>query len=165
VVLAPLFKPGDVARMNERHLREELLVPRPIGEVFDFFAQARNLEILTPPWLKFEVLTPEPITMRVGLTIDYRIHVHGLPVRWRTKIEAWEPPHRFIDMQLRGPYRLWHHTHTFEERDGGTLCRDEVRYWPIGGALIDTLFVSRDVKAIFEFRRQRLLEIFAPARD
>jgi ligand-binding SRPBCC domain-containing protein len=149
--------------VNERLLRAELLLPRPISEIFLFFAQARNLETLTPPWLKFEVLTPEPITMRAGLTIDYRIRIHGLPVRWRTEIAAWEPPHRFIDVQLRGPYRLWHHTHTFEERGGATLCRDEVRYWPMGGALIDRLFVSRDVRAIFEFRRRKLLETFAPA--
>ncbi len=149
--------------MNERHLRDELLVPRPINEVFPFFAEARNLETLTPPWLKFEVVTPEPIEMRVGLIIDYKIHVHGLPVRWRTEIVAWEPPYRFIDVQLRGPYRLWHHTHTFEARGDSTLCRDEVRYWPIGGALIDKFFVSRDVKTIFQFRREKLLELF-PAR-
>ncbi len=148
--------------MNERHLREELLVPRPIGEVFPFFAQARNLEVLTPPWLKFEILTPEPITMCVGLMIDYKIHLRGLPVRWQTEIAAWDPPHRFIDLQRRGPYRLWHHTHTFEERGDATLCRDEVRYWPIGGALVDALFVSRDVKAIFDFRRRKLLEMFPP---
>jgi ligand-binding SRPBCC domain-containing protein len=150
--------------MNERHLRDELLVPRPIREVFPFFAEARNLEVLTPPWLNFEVLTPEPITMRAGLIIDYRIRVHGLPVRWRTEIAVWDPPHRFVDMQLRGPYRLWHHTHTFEERPDGTLCRDEVRYWPIGGALIDTLFVARDVRTIFEFRRRKLQELFGPER-
>ncbi len=149
--------------MNERLLRAELLVPRPIGEVFPFFAEARNLEMLTPPWLKFEVLTPEPIIMRAGLTLDYRIRIHGLPVRWQTEIVAWEPPHRFIDVQVRGPYRLWHHTHTFEERGEATLCRDEVRYWPRGGALMDRLFVRRDVRAIFEFRRRKLLEIFLPA--
>jgi len=147
--------------VNERHLHDELLLPRPIGEVFPFFAQARNLEALTPPWLKFEVLTPEPITMRAGLTIDYRIRVHGLPVRWRTEIVAWEPPHRFIDVQRRGPYRLWHHTHTFEERGDSTLCRDEVRYWPRGGAIIDSLFVRRDVERIFAFRRRKLLEMFS----
>jgi ligand-binding SRPBCC domain-containing protein len=149
--------------VSERHLREELLVPRPIGEVFPFFAQARNLEVPTPPWLKFDILTPEPITMRAGLNIDYRIHLHGLPVRWRTEIAEWEPPHRFVDRQVRGPYRLWHHRHTFEERGNATLCRDEVRYWPIGGAVVDALFIRRDVEAIFSFRRTKLLEIFRAA--
>jgi len=102
--------------------------------VFPFFAEARNLETLTPPWLKFEVLTPAPIVMRPGTLIDYRIRVHGLPIRWRTEITAWDPPHRFVDVQLHGPYTLWHHTHTFEERDGGTLCLDHVRYCRARGA-------------------------------
>ena len=149
--------------MQERLFRDELLLPRPIDQVFPFFAAARNLETLTPPWLKFEVLTPEPITMRAGLTIDYKIRVRGLPIRWRTEIVTWEPPHRFVDVQLHGPYRFWHHTHTFEERDGATLCRDEVRYWPLGGALVDRLFVRNDVKGIFEFRRKKLTELFGAA--
>jgi ligand-binding SRPBCC domain-containing protein len=150
--------------VSERHLRKELLVPRPIGEVFPFFAQARNLEVLTPPWLKFEILTPDPITMRAGLNIDYRIHLHGLPVRWRTEIAEWEPPHRVVDRQVRGPYRLWHHRHTFEERGNATLCRDEVRYWPIGGAVVDALFVRRDGEAIFSFRRRSCSKVFARPR-
>jgi ligand-binding SRPBCC domain-containing protein len=148
--------------MKERLFCDELLLPRPRAEVFPFFAEARNLEKLTPPWLKFEVLTPDPIEMRTGALIDYKIHVHGLPIRWRTEIVGWEPPHRFIDTQLRGPYRLWHHTHTFEDRGDSTLCRDEVRYWPIGGALIDRLFVHRDVTAIFAYRQKTLREIFPP---
>ncbi len=148
--------------MNERLFRDELLLPRPRAEIFPFFAEARNLEKLTPPWLKFEVLTPDPIAMRAGALIDYRIHVRGVPIRWRTEIVAWEPPHRFIDTQLNGPYRLWHHTHTFEDRGDSTLCRDEVRYWPRGGALIDWLFVRRDVTQIFKYRRKTLLELFPP---
>jgi ligand-binding SRPBCC domain-containing protein len=141
-------------------LHAELQLPRPRGEVFPFFAEANNLEELTPPWLKFEVLTPKPITMRAGALIDYRIKVHGFPIRWRTEIVTWDPPHRFVDVQLSGPYTLWHHTHTFEERDGGTFCRDEVRYRPRGGALMNWLFVRRDVERIFDFRQKRLLEIF-----
>ncbi len=150
--------------MNERLFRDELLLPRPLAEIFPFFAEARNLEKITPPWLQFEVLTPDPIAMRPGTLIDYRIRVRGVPIRWRTEIVAWEPPHRFIDTQLTGPYRLWHHTHTFEDRGDSTLCRDEVRYWPLGGALIDWLFVRRDVTGIFKYRRKILLELFPPRR-
>jgi ligand-binding SRPBCC domain-containing protein len=146
--------------VSEFTLNAELWLPRPRSEVFPFFAEARNLEQLTPPWLKFEVLTPAPIVMQPGLIIAYRIKVHGLPIRWKTEILEWEPPHRFIDTQLNGPYKLWHHTHTFEERDGGTLCRDEVRYWPRGGALMNWLFVRRDVERIFDYRKKKLLERF-----
>ena len=146
--------------MKEYTLHAEQLLPRPRDEVFSFFADARNLETLTPPWLKFAVLTPAPIQMRPGALIDYRIRVHGLPIRWRTEITEWNPPHRFVDVQLRGPYTLWHHTHTFEERDGGTLCRDDVRYRPRGGALVNWLFVRPDVERIFAFRQERLRALF-----
>ena len=146
--------------MKEFIFQSETCVPRPRSEVFPFFAEARNLQTLTPPWLKFEVLTPAPIILRPGILIDYRITVHGLPIRWRTEIAEWDPPHRFVDVQLRGPYTLWHHTHTFEERDGGTLCRDRVRYRPRGGALINWLFVRRDAERIFKYRQQRLRELF-----
>jgi ligand-binding SRPBCC domain-containing protein len=148
--------------MKEYTLHDELWLPRPISEVFPFFAEAANLEELTPPWLKFSVVTPGPIVMRAGALIDYRIRVHALPIRWRTEILEWSPPHRFVDLQLKGPYRLWHHTHTFAERDGGTMCSDDVRYHPFGGALIQALFVRKDVERIFAFRRQRLLELFGP---
>ena len=85
--------------------------------------------------------------------------MHGIPIRWRTEIAEWNPPHRFVDVQLRGPYTLWHHTHTFEDRDGGTLCLDHVRYRPRGGAWIHWLFVRRDVERIFQYRQQRLGEL------
>ena len=119
--------------MNQYTLQTELWLPRPRDQVFPFFAEARNLETLTPPWLQFEVLTPPPIPMRSGTLIDYRIRVHGVPIRWRTEIAEWQPPHRFVDVQLRGPYILWHHIRTFQERDGGTLCGDVVCYRPRGG--------------------------------
>lgn len=150
--------------MREFTVETEVWLPRPRTEIFPFFAEARNLEALTPPWLKFEVLTPAPIAMRAGTLIDYRIRVHGLPIRWRTEIAEWAPPRRFVDVQLRGPYRLWHHTHTFEQRDGGTLCADRVRYWPRGGALIHWLFVRRDVERIFRYRQRRMEELFGPAQ-
>ena len=151
--------------MREFTLQTELWLPRPRSVVFPFFAEARNLEILSPPWLKFEVLTPAPIEMRAGALIDYRIRVHGIPIRWRTEITEWQAPYRFVDRQLRGPYTLWHHTHTFEERDGGTLCLDQVRYRPRGGVLANWLFVRRDIDRIFRFRQQRLHELFgSPSR-
>jgi len=138
----------------------EIWLPRTLDEVFPFFSEARNLEVLTPPWLKFEVLTTSPVVMRPGTLIDYRIKIHGVPIRWRTEITEWNPPLRFVDMQLNGPYTLWHHTHTFIERDGGTLCRDDVRYRPRGGALTNWLFVRRDIERIFQYRQHRLLGIF-----
>jgi hypothetical protein len=101
--------------------------------------------------------------MRSGTLIDYRIRVHGIPLRWRTEIREWDPPRQFVDVQLRGPYTLWHHTHTFEESHGGTLCRDLVRYRPRGGALINWLFVRRDVERIFQYRQQRLRELYDAA--
>ena len=132
-------------------------------DVFPFFADARNLERITPGWLGFRVLTPG-VEMGAGALIEYRLRLHGIPVRWRTRIELWEPPHRFVDRQLSGPYGIWHHTHTFEpDGAGGTLMRDVVRYTlPLGplGALAYRLFVRRDLDRIFDFRHaavQRLL--------
>lgn len=147
--------------MKEFMFQTELWLRRPRDEVFGFFSEARNLETITPSWLQFEVLTPAPIEMRPGTLIDYRIRVHGIPFRWRTEIALWEPPHRFVDVQLRGPYKLWHHTHTFEERDDGTLCTDLVRYHPRGGALLNWLFVRRDVERIFRYRQQRMEELLS----
>jgi len=151
--------------MKEFLLEAELWLPRPRAEVFAFFADAHNLETITPPWLNIEVLTPAPIVMRPGTLIDYRIRIHGVPVRWRTAIQVWQPPFQFVDEQLRGPYQLWHHTHRFEEHDGGTLCTDRVRYHPRGGALLNWLFVRRDVLKIFQYRRERLQAAFATGQD
>ena len=140
--------------------REQVLPGRP-QDVFPFFASARNLEAITPPWLGFHVVTPEPIAMAAGTEIAYRLRLHGVPVRWLTRIEAWEPPVRFVDVQLRGPYRLWHHTHEFapDPRDPGrTLMRDTVRYrLPLGplGALARPL-VARDLRRIFDHRAERV---------
>ena len=149
--------------MHKVVFRSELWLPRPRAEVFDFFGDARNLQAITPEFLNFEVLTPAPIVMRAGTLIDYKLRVRGIPLRWRTLISAWEPPHRFMDEQLRGPYRQWIHEHTFEERDGGTLARDIVRYSVFGGALVDRLFVRRDVEKIFAHREKRLKELLGPA--
>ncbi len=144
-------------------LKREIWLPRPRAEVFAFFSEARNLQTITPDWLKFEVLTPGALQMRVGLLIDYRITVHGFPIRWRTEIAEWNPPDHFTDIQLRGPYSVWRHHHTFVERDGGTLCGDEVLYRPKGGWLMDWLFVRRDLHRIFSYREQRLVQMFGPS--
>ena len=100
-------------------LERDQRVPRPIEEVFAFFSDARNLEAITPSWLGFRILSPEPIVMQPGARIDYRINMHGLPLRWVSEIERWDPPNEFVDVQLQGPYRLWRHTHRFEPVDGG----------------------------------------------
>jgi ligand-binding SRPBCC domain-containing protein len=136
-------------------------LPRRLDEVFAFFADAVNLETLTPPWLRFRILTPRPIEMRAGARIAYRLRLHGVPLGWVTEITAWEPPRRFVDEQRRGPYRVWIHEHRFAERDGGTEARDTVRYRAPGGLLVDRLAVRRDVRKIFEYRARKLDELFA----
>ena len=146
--------------------REQHLPGSP-EEVFAFFADARNLEAITPPLLRFRVVTPDPIEMRVGTFIQYRLRLHGVPVRWDTSIQAWDPPHRFVDVQVRGPYALWHHTHTFEPSGEGTLMRDLVRYAiPFGplGALADRLLVRRDLDAIFDFRARAVTALLLSSR-
>jgi ligand-binding SRPBCC domain-containing protein len=135
--------------------REQLVRGLDPAELFPFFADARNLEAITPPLLRFRVITPEPIEMRVGTLIQYRLRLHGVPISWLTSIQAWDPPHRFVDVQVRGPYALWHHTHTFQPAPEGTLMRDTVRY-AIGfgplGDLAHRVLVQRDLNAIFDHR-------------
>lgn len=152
-----------LAAMREHIFACELWLPQPRPVVFPFFADAFNLQEITPAFVHFAVLTPPPIEMRVGALLDYQLRVHGLPIRWRTKITAWEPPFCFVDEQLRGPYRRWIHEHTFEEQNGGTLVKDKVRYAVWGGRVVDKLFVRRDVENIFAFRQRKLSERFAPA--
>jgi ligand-binding SRPBCC domain-containing protein len=148
------------SRPGGYRLTSEVRLPVPRDEVFQYFADATQLERLTPPWLKFSVVTPTPIEMREGTLIDYKLRVHGIPLRWQSRISCWEPPFRFADVQLRGPYREWNHTHTFIEDGIGTICRDEVDYDFFGGPLIHTLFVKRDLEKIFAFRTTVLQEIF-----
>jgi ligand-binding SRPBCC domain-containing protein len=146
--------------MRQFLFASEIWLPRTLTEVFPFFADAGNLDLLTPPWLRFEILTPPPIEMKVGALIDYRLRLRRWPIRWRTRITEWQPPVRFVDEQLRGPYRQWIHEHTFAERDGGTLVGDRVRYAVPGGALVNALFVRRDIERIFAHRRSKLQEVF-----
>lgn len=144
-------------------LEAELFLPQSRERLFEFFSDAFQLESLTPPLLKFSVVTPPPIHIAAGTLIDYRLRVHGVPLRWQSRIDVWEPPHRFVDLQTRGPYRLWRHEHSFEEVDGGVLCRDVVDYAPWGGRLIDRLLVRRDLRAIFAYRANKLRELFPAA--
>jgi ligand-binding SRPBCC domain-containing protein len=146
--------------MTTFEFRASQQLPRDRAEVFPFFADARNLQAITPPWLEFRIVTPKPIAMAVGTLIDYRLRVHGVPLRWRTRIAEWDPPHRFADEQLRGPYRLWYHEHGFEETGDGTLMHDRVRYAVWGGRLVDRLLVRRDIERIFAYRNQALMRLF-----
>jgi hypothetical protein len=149
--------------MHEYLLDREQWVPRPIDEVFDFFSDAANLELLTPPWLKFQIVTPPPIKMAAGTLIEYRIHWHFIRMRWITEILEWSPPTRFVDIELKGPYKRWHHTHSFTAERGGTTIRDEIRYaLPFGplGAVANRLSVGRDLTRIFDYRTERVSERF-----
>ncbi len=137
----------------ERSQRVEV----PVEQAFAFYGDALNLEPLTPPWLHFELRTPGEIAFRSGTLLDYRIRLHGVPVRWRTRIETWEPPARFVDTQAKGPYSLWEHTHLFEkDGDAATVIHDRIRYAiPLGplGAIAQRLFVRRDLERILDYRR------------
>jgi ligand-binding SRPBCC domain-containing protein len=144
-------------------LEREQRLSQPPDEVFPFFAEARNLGQITPAFLHFRVLSQEPAEMGPGTLIRYRIRLRGVPVRWLTRIEQWQPTRRFVDLQLKGPYRHWHHTHDFEPDSGGTLMRDTVRYamraGPIGEAVHDRL-VARDLAKIFDYRFEQIAKIF-----
>lgn len=135
-------------------------LPHPIEDVFEFFSNAQNLQTLTPPWVGFDILSPLPIEMHSGQRIDYRIRVHGIPLKWCSEITAWEPPHRFVDEQRRGPYRTWHHEHRFRPTAHGTEVIDLVTYDVFGGRLIQRLFVAPDLEKIFDYRQSRLLHLF-----
>lgn len=142
----------------ERSQRVEV----PTEQAFAFYADDRNLEPLTPPWLHFSVASPRPVTMQAGTLLEYRLRLHGVPLRWRTRIDAWEPPHRFTDFQEKGPYALWEHTHLFEPAGpGATIIHDRVHYAvPYGalGALAHRIFVRRDLERIFDYRRAAVAE-------
>ena len=154
--------PGVHVLTREQHL------PVAPAQVFPFFGDALNLEAITPPWLGFRVTAPGPIDMGPGTLIEYRLRLHGIPIRWSTTIAVWDPPRRFVDVQLSGPYRMWHHTHDFTEAsDGGTSMRDTVRYaLPLGplGALAHRLLVKRDLARIFDFREAAVGRYFEEGR-
>lgn len=160
--------------MKTHVLEREQIIHRRRSEVFAFFADAGNLERITPSFLRFRIATPTPIDVRVGTLIDYRLSLFAIPFSWRTRIDAFEPERRFVDVQLRGPYRVWHHLHEFESIDGGraTRMRDRVDYaLPLGplGEVARALFVARTLDRIFDYRKAAIAEIFEgvrePARD
>ena len=145
-------------------LETEQIISKNIDEVFDFFSRPENLSIITPPKMNFKILTPSPITMKEGALIDYTVNVLLFPIRWRTLITKYSSPDIFIDEQLKGPYSMWHHTHTFEKiNDNETLIKDVVLYGvPFGflGRIIHFLYIRRNLNEIFSFRRIKIEEIF-----
>lgn len=152
----PTSAPSNHRRLGDHAVHSQFELPLPLDAVFPFFAAAENLERITPPELRFKILTPMPVDMRLGTLLDYRLSLFGVPFHWHTEIAAWEPPHRFVDVQLRGPYALWAHTHTFEETESGTLVDDHVRYRlplsPLGELALP--LVRRQLERIFTYRRK-----------
>lgn len=141
----------------EHKYETEVWLPHPIARVFAFFADAKNLNLITPPWLHFRILSQSTPQIQAGTLLEYSIRIKMIAVRWQTLIESWNPTYQFVDTQLKGPYKLWHHTHSFTEQKGGTLMRDTVRYiLPFGrlGEWIAGPMTHRDVKRIFEYRKE-----------
>lgn len=161
--MTPLFPKINFAKPDAQVeganvLQQEQFVARPREQVFAFFSDARNLERLTPPWLNFQI-EEIPEQLAEGALIRYKLVIHGLPLHWTTRIEEWTPGERFVDTQLAGPYSLWHHTHEFEDVEGGTLIRDTVRYRvPMGGLgeIVRRAMVAPDTKKIFNYRREMI---------
>jgi len=158
-----LFRPMP----HSYRLERRQLIPLPLAEVFAFFADAANLETITPPSLHFRILTPQPIDIRSGTRIDYRLALFGVPFQWQTRIESFDRPHRFTDVQVRGPYKLWHHTHEYIAHRGGTQMIDRVEYQlPLGplGWLANALFVERQLQQIFDYRFRVIERLLAGNR-
>ncbi len=138
-------------------------VSRPLDKVFEFFSQAENLEIITPPWLSFKIRSVSPSPIQKGSVIQYALRLHGVPLHWTSEITEWEPPYWFVDLQVKGPYKLWHHEHRFEACDGGTLITDTVTLaLPFGmvGRVAYRLRVRSDIQKIFTFRQEKIRQLF-----
>jgi ligand-binding SRPBCC domain-containing protein len=149
--------------LNEKEIEFVQWIPASLDEVFAFFSAASNLEKLTPPWLHFKIIGQSTPQIQKGTLIDYQLKLRGLPFKWKTLIEEWNPQHSFVDTQLKGPYKLWHHTHIFEAKDGGVLVTDRIRYEvPMGliGDLVAGNYVKKDVTKIFNYRKKIISEIF-----
>lgn len=150
-----------------RRLQAKTVIPRPLAEVFPFFSDPANLERLTPPWLRFKVLSA-PQRAHEGQVIDYRLRVRGLPLRWRTLITRWDPPHGFVDVAVHSPYAFWHHTHAFKAQGRKTVMTDTVLFSlpcaPLGDWLAGA-YVQRDVEKIFAWRTQAIQRLFPAKRQ
>ncbi len=149
--------------MNYYNLHQTQFINKPISEVFYFFSMPENLEVITPRYLNFRIKTPSPVKMESGSIIDYKIKLRGIPFTWSSLISEYNPPYKFIDEQVRGPYAYWHHTHIFSETKGGTLIEDIVKYSiPFGlvGQLAHFLFIKSDLKNIFQHRFNTINKIF-----
>ncbi len=129
-------------------------------ELWPFFTNIMNLERITPKWVNFTILTPPNTPVHEGVILDYRIRIRGVRVHWRTRLSVFEPPHRFVDEQIKGPYSLWRHEHRFHEERGGTRCLDRVEFQSPLGIILHPMFVDRDVRRIFEYRARALRTIF-----
>ena len=151
--------------MRTHHLHSELHIERPLEEVFAFFSDPRNLEAITPPWLNFSILRATTASVTLGTEIDYRLRVRGLPLRWRSRITVWQPPLRFVDEQVLGPYRLWRHLHSFEPDGLATIASDWVEYAAPGGPLVHRLLVLPDLERIFAHRARALTAILAHSAE
>ena len=141
-------------------LKSSITLPVDRESLFEFFSDAFQLEQITPTFLKFRVLTPAPIVVQQGTLIEYTLKLHGIPIRWRTEISTWDPPFSFTDMQIKGPYSLWEHFHTFEETEAGTIVNDTVKYRVPGGPLVHRLFVRNDLLRIFAYRQSQMIQLF-----
>ena len=150
--------------MRTHVLERSQRVPLNVDDAFAFYGDSDNLERITPPWLRFRILDPRPEALSAGARLEYSLVLHRFPIRWTTEIRIWEPPRHFVDLQVRGPYRLWEHKHTFEPVEGGTVIADRVRYAiPYGplGALAHVAFVRRDLRRIFDYRRDAVAALVA----
>ena len=144
-------------------LKKEQKISKNILDVFDFFSRPENLAAITPPKMKFKILTPSPIEMKEGALIDYTVRILGFPVRWRTLITKYDPPDIFVDQQLKGPYSLWHHTHTFTKiSDNETLIKDIIAYSiPFGfiGRVVHSIYIKKDLEKIFLYRKNKIADL------
>jgi len=159
LALQNLLSDRESKRNGMRRYQTEMWVDAPIDKVFAFFSDPANLEQITPPWLKFKMLPTERLSIGRGTIIDYRLRLHGIPITWKSEITEWNPPNNFIDVQKKGPYRYWAHTHEFIESGTGTFVRDSVDYKVPGGYLVDRLLVRKDIERIFTYRKSKLREL------
>jgi len=154
-----------MATNGEHLLKTSTFIPRPRREVFAFFAAAENLERITPPELRFHILSPLPVPIGAGALIDYQLRLFGIPFRWKTLISQWEPDCSFVDEQVTGPYAKWVHTHAFHQESGGTLVTDEIRYrlplFPLGEIAYPLVRVQ--LQRVFAYRARRLKNLLAPS--